>query len=78
MTYYEAALEVLRAAREPLTIQEITDRALIRGFIVPRGRTPQATMAAELYRRLATDGRLTKIGARGQTKRGTVQWALRE
>jgi hypothetical protein len=28
MTYYEAALQILRSARRPLTTREITDRAL--------------------------------------------------
>jgi hypothetical protein len=63
-----------------LTTQEITQRALERGLIVSRGKTPTATMAAELYERLGTDPRLVKTEDRGPTRarRGTVRWMLRE
>jgi hypothetical protein len=80
MTFYEAAVQILRSSREPLTIEEITERALARGLIVSRGKTPQATMATVLYRRLGTDPQLVKIGdrAKWRAKRGTVRWTLRK
>jgi hypothetical protein len=80
MTYYEAALEVLRSARKPLTTREITDLALERGLLVPGGKTPHATMSAALYERLGTDPQLVKTAVRGPTrvKRGSVRWTLRE
>jgi hypothetical protein len=78
MTYYEAALQVLGSARQPLTVKEITHRAIAKGLILPQGQTPTATMAAELYRHLGGDDGLVKIGARGETKQGDVKWALRE
>jgi hypothetical protein len=79
MTYYEAALQILSSARHPLSTREITDRAIERGLVAPRGATPQATMAAELYRRLGSDSRLVKIGTpdEGRAKPGSVRWALR-
>lgn len=44
-----AALEVLKAAREPLTPQEIYDRAKKRGLATGlKGKTPVATLAAKL------------------------------
>lgn len=43
-TFLAAALEVLRAAREPLTSDEITDEALRRGLLVTEGKTPQRTI----------------------------------
>ncbi len=49
MTYLEAALSILRAAGRPLSSDEITERALNQGLIVPRGKTPVATMRAALY-----------------------------
>lgn len=52
MKYHEAAIEVLKAAKRPLTVQEVTDRAIERGLIAPSGKTPAATMAAVLYVRL--------------------------
>jgi len=79
MTYYEAALQVLRSVGHPLTSREITDRALERGLIAPRGKTPHATMAAVLYVRIRNDPELVKLDApgNGQAKRGSVRWTLR-
>ena len=55
MTYYEAALRVLRSVQRPLTSREITDQALKRGLIAPVGKTPHATMTAELYSQVGND-----------------------
>ena len=52
MTYYEAAIEVLRAANAPLTVQEITVQAIEKDLIRPSGQTPVATMTPVLYLRL--------------------------
>jgi hypothetical protein len=49
MTYYDAAIEVLRAAKRPLSTQEITNEAIKRGLIKPTGKTPESTMGARLY-----------------------------
>jgi hypothetical protein len=80
MTYVEAALQILKASRKPLTTREITERALERGLIVPRGKTPHATMRAALYERLGSDTQLLKTESRTSThpKQGTVYWTLRE
>lgn len=79
MTYYEAALQVLKAAKRPMTIQEITDEAVGRGLITPRGKTPHATMSAELYMHVRNDPELVKLEDRTSTraKRGSVRWTLR-
>lgn len=79
MTYYEAALQVMRSAQRPLTTQEITDQAIARGLITPRGKTPNATMAAVLYLRVRNDSELVKLDERRHTraKHGSVRWALR-
>ena len=79
MTYYEAAIQVLRSARDPLTTREITDRAIEIGLITPTGKTPHATMAAELYLRVRNDPELVKIEDPGpyRAKQGSVRWALR-
>jgi hypothetical protein len=80
MTFYEAALQILKSSRKPLTCEEITERALERGLIVSRGKTPAATMAAELYKRLGTDPQLVKTEDRGaiRARPGSVRWILRE
>ena len=49
MTYLRAAEAVLREARRPLSAREITELALSKGLIQPRGRTPVKTMDARLY-----------------------------
>jgi hypothetical protein len=81
MTYYEAALEVLRSVRRPLTAGEITDRAIERGLIAPAGKTPEATMSAELYRGVRKDPELVKIDeprSDGRARHGSVRWTLRD
>jgi hypothetical protein len=79
MTYYEAALEVLRSAQHPLTTREVTDEAIERGLITPRGKTPHATMSAKLYAHAHNDSTFFKleVPGSGRAKRGTVRWTLR-
>jgi hypothetical protein len=79
MTYYEAAIEVLRAAKRPLTTQEVTNRAIEKGLIAPSGKTPVATMAAVLYGKLPNDPDLLKLEDRAarRAKQGSVRWTLR-
>lgn len=78
MTYYEAALQVLRSVQRPLTTREITDQALRRGLITPAGKTPHATMSAELYSQVGNDPELVKLEESGnkRAKRGSVRWTL--
>ena len=49
MTYLEAAVVVLKEAGQPLHFAEITKRALEKKLIEPKGKTPEATMGAQLY-----------------------------
>ena len=79
MTYYEAALKVLRSVQRPLTTREITDLALAKGLIKPIGKTPHATMAARLYLQAGKDPELVKLEepGNGRAKRGSVHWTVR-
>jgi hypothetical protein len=79
MTYYEAALQVLRSARHPLTAREITDRAIERGLITPHGKTPHDTMSSKLYVRAKKDTDLVRLvtPGNGRAKSGSVRWTLR-
>lgn len=79
MTYYRAALQILRSAQHPLTTQEITDLAITEGLIMPTGKTPQASMARVLYLRVRNDPELIKIDEPGnvRAKRRSVRWTLR-
>ena len=75
VTFLEAAEEILRKARRPLTVEEITAKALERGLIRSSGKTPTATMSAALYRAPADTGirRVAQTG-RVRAKRGSVRW----
>ncbi len=79
MTYYEAALQVLRSVQRPLTTREITAQAVERGLIAPDGKTPEATMSAKLYMALRNDSELVKLEEPGKKRArpGTVRWTLR-
>jgi hypothetical protein len=78
MKYYEAAIEVLKAAKRPLTVEEITNQAVEAGLIAPNGKTPTASMSAVLYRP-GNRRDLVKLEVRGEkrAKRGSVRWTLR-
>ena len=79
MSYFEAAIKILEQASKPLTTREVTDAAIKAGLLKPKGKTPEATMAAALYARLSTDSRLVKLERRGTKRavRGTVRWTVR-
>jgi len=78
VTYLEAAVAVLKASRRSMTTEEITEAAIHKGLIQPRGRTPTATMSAALYRHLqrADAPALEREFQPGieRAKRGSVRW----
>lgn len=78
LTYREAALRALREAGRPLTTRELVDFAVASG-LVPRSKTPEATMRTMLYRIVQGDHDFKKLGDHGtlRAKRGTVRWALK-
>lgn len=80
MTYYDAAIQVLKSAQRPLSTREITEQAIEAGLIVPHGKTPNATMGACLYQYVRTDNALVKLEApgAGRAKRGSVRWTVRD
>ncbi len=79
MTFFEAALVVLKSARQPLTVNEIVERAISKGLVVSTGKTPGATLSALLYRRIGRPDcpiqRLSEPGP-GRARRGTVRWTI--
>ena len=85
MTFFEAALQVLRSSKQPLTVREITDRALERGLVASDGKTPYSTMSAILYRQLAPDSQIVKVAnglglahpKDGRARASGVRWKLR-
>ena len=49
LSFKAAAKELLKRAGEPMTAKELTAQAIDEGLIAPEGKTPEATMAAQLY-----------------------------
>lgn len=79
LSFFDAAVEVLREVGEPMTTRQLVDQALARGFIAPSGRTPLATMSARLYTGTQKAGSpIVRLYAEGRQRatRGSVQWAL--
>ncbi|MGB0094052.1 MAG: winged helix-turn-helix domain-containing protein [Solirubrobacteraceae bacterium] len=75
MTFLEAAEEVLRSVKRPMSAQEIAEIALRRGLIKSHGKTPEQTMSARLYGASA-DGPIQREYQRGRARavRGSVRW----
>jgi hypothetical protein len=49
MSFKKAAEHILKSSGEPLSAQEIVERAVQQGILAPEGKTPSATMGAQLY-----------------------------
>jgi HB1, ASXL, restriction endonuclease HTH domain len=81
MTYFEAALAVLKASNRPMTAQEIMDEAIARGLVSPGGKTPATTLASKFYVHVRDAERplIERCFSQGRTKaeRGSVRWRLR-
>ena len=56
MTFKAAAVEVLRGEKRPMKAEDITDLALRRKLLVTEGKTPSATMGAQLYTDVKNNG----------------------
>lgn len=44
MSFHDAAMKILQEERRPLSPEEITQKALQKGLINTKGKTPSATM----------------------------------
>jgi hypothetical protein len=80
MTFIEAAVEVLKRSKRPLTADEILSEAQRRGLLSSKGKTPKATLSAALYtnlkRKKSPFERVFKPGEL-RAKRGSVRWRLK-
>lgn len=54
--FREAAIEVLKKTRSPMTAREIAIFAMDHGILKNAGKTPYATMSAMLYHRVKVEG----------------------
>jgi len=48
--FEQAAVHVLRRAKRPLTIRELTERMLSDGLITPHGKTPERSLYSIILR----------------------------
>jgi hypothetical protein len=74
MNFKDAAYIVLRDEKKPLTARIITDIALSRGFIKSEGKTPDRTMAAEIYRDMNAFGERSNFIKPGRGLFGLKEW----
>lgn len=56
MSFLEAAMKILEEVKQPLSAEEITQKALQKGLINTKGKTPAATMGARIYVSIKTLG----------------------
>jgi hypothetical protein len=81
LSFLDAAILILRETGRPMTAKELALAALERGLIKSGGKTPDATLAAQLYVRVREqpDGPLRRVAIPGPTRaqRGTVRWKWR-
>jgi len=61
MTFKEAIQKVLLEEGEPLHFREITQRSLARGWLTTDGKTPHATVNAQLAVDIKTKGPRSKF-----------------
>jgi len=74
LTYKEAALRVLREVGQPLSAQEITQRAIEQELINPQGLTPDATMGAQLYTDINRRRAVSLFRKEGRNLFGLAEW----
>ena len=47
--YLEGILKVLKDAKEPLSVREITDKLLQNKLVIPKGKTPENTVYSIIH-----------------------------
>jgi hypothetical protein len=82
VSFLNAGIAVLKESGLELTAAEIARIALDRGLIKSEGRTPGATLSAQLYAYVRDNpaGPLRKLSQPGKARarRDSVRWAWRE
>jgi HB1, ASXL, restriction endonuclease HTH domain len=73
-SFREAAHQILAQAGVPLKPDEIVERALAAGLIATRGKTPPATMAAQLYTEIKQHGASSIVVKVGKGRFGLRAW----
>jgi len=76
LTFKNAAYKVLLSEKRPLRIEDITDIAFRRGLLRTTGKTPNATMAAQLYTDIKTHKDRSGFVQLGKNRFGLRGWRL--
>lgn len=75
-SFKDAAFKVLKAEKRPLPVEDITDRAISKGLLKTNGRTPHATMGAQLYTHINTHRDRSAFVQLGKNRFGLREWGL--
>ncbi|MBI4854077.1 MAG: winged helix-turn-helix domain-containing protein [Acidobacteria bacterium] len=75
MSYREAALEILRKERHPMTAKEIITAAVAAGLLTVGGRTPDASLAGRLYTDIQRNGKKSMFIQVGPRKYALREWS---
>jgi len=82
VSFLKAAISILKETGRDMTATEVARIAIERGLVESRGKTPDATLTAQLYVQVRDhpQGPLRKIAEPGalRARRDSVRWAWRE
>jgi len=76
LTFKHAAYKVLSTEKRPLRIEDITDIAFKRSLLRTAGKTPNATMGAQVYTDIRTNKENSAFVQLGKNKFGLREWGL--
>ena len=76
LTFKNAAFQVLLSEKRPMRIEDITDKAFKEGLIKTAGKTPNATMGAQLYTDIKTNKGNSIFAQLGKNRFGLREWGL--
>jgi len=77
MSFLDAAMKVLEEENQPLSPEEITQKALQKGLINTKGKTPVATMGANIYMSIKRLGEQSPFVKVAKGKFGLRTWQER-
>jgi restriction system protein len=78
MDFKEAAYQVLKQAKKPLSSRKITEIALRDNLISTQGKTPEASMRARLYLDIQRKGEKSKFIKVGKGVFGLKDWYVED
>jgi len=76
LTFKDAAYKVLKSENRPLPVENITDIALKQGLLRTAGKTPSATMGAQLYTDIKSRQDKSAFVQLGKNRFGLREWEL--